>query len=291
MVMQSPLDGPMGIYLVDAVGTIGLKLSKGQTSARHPDWSPDGTTVAFDSDDDGALWVVGVDGSNPHQLLRCDTGCFALAHPAFSPDGKRVAYVRYEPTTGPDANNSPPSASSILVLDLGTMQSTKVAEARQPDLVDVPRWSSDGTQLAFAIDQFGQDLGETGSTIAVVNAKGGPARRLLPMTSWAYAPDWNRATGSIVYSTEEKDYSTVPQFDQAYDLWTIQPTGGAPTQLTHLPPGNHLVYPTWSPDGSAIVASLEGPGNPRRSAVKVDPTTGATTPLLDIVSIHARLRP
>ena len=290
MVMQSPLDGSMGIYLVDAAGTVGLKVSRGQMSARHPDWAPDGQTVAFDSDDDGALWVVNVDGSNAHRLLACDEGCSALAHPAFSPDGKRVAYVRYEPTTGSDPNTSPPAASSIRVLDLATMQSTQLAEAKQPLLVDVPRWSPDGTQLVFAIDQFGKDLGETGSTIAVVDALGGPAKRLLPLSSWAYAPDWNRTTGAIVYSVEEKDYSTIPQSDQAYDLWSIAPTGGTPTQLTHLPAGSHLVYPSWSPDGSVVVASLDAPTSPR-AAVLVDPATGAITPLLTINSLHAHLRP
>jgi Tol biopolymer transport system component len=287
MVMQSPMDGNMGIYLVDAAGTVGLKLSKGQTSARHPDWSPDGKTVAFDSDDDGAMWVVNVDGSNPHQLLTCDQGCFALAHPAFSPDGTRVAYVRYEPTTGADPNNSPPAASSIRVLDLTTMQSIKVAEAKQPELVDVPRWDPAGKQLLFAIDQFGTDLGETGSTIA---ATGGKATRLLPMSSWAYAPDWNPAGGAILYSVEEKDYSTIPQSEQAYDLWSLAPTGGTPTQLTHLAAGSHLVYPSWSPDGSVIVASLDAPTSPR-AVVSVDPATGAITQLLTINSLHAKLRP
>jgi len=290
LVMQSPIDGGMGIYLVDASGAVGLKVSAGQKSARHPDWSPDGKTVAFDSDDDGALWVVNVDGSNAHQLLTCDTGCYALAHPAFSPDGKRIAYVRYTPTTGADPNNSPPAGSSIRVLDLATGKSTVVAEAKQPELVDVPRWSPDGKRLVFAVDHFGPDLGETGSTIAIVDASGGRATRLLPLSSWAYAPDWNRATGALLFSVEEKDYSTIPQNDQAYDLWSIAPSGGTPTQLTHLAAGSHLVYPAWSPDGSVIVASLDAPTSPR-AVVLVDPATGTMTQLLTINSLHAHLRP
>jgi Tol biopolymer transport system component len=290
LVVQVPTgNGIYGIFLVDGSGKVGAKLSEGVTSARHPDWSPDGMTVAFDSDDDGSLRLVQADGSNPRPLLSCDPGCFALAHPAFSPDGKSVAYVRYEPTTGTDPNNSPPKASSIRVLNLSTMISTVLASARQPELVDVPRWSPDGARLVYAVDVFDRDLNETGSTIAIVASTGGASTRLLPISSWAYAPDWNRSTGEILYSNEEKDYAARDYRGEAWDLWGISPDGGTPRRLTHLKAGQHLVYPTWSPDGRVVLASFDDSGD--RVAVSVDTVTGAMTKLVAGTSVHARLKP
>jgi TolB protein len=57
-------------------------------------WSPDGATLAFRRDDSGAgtstIWIVGEDGSNPHQLSDYDGPQFA---PTWSPDGAWVAFT------------------------------------------------------------------------------------------------------------------------------------------------------------------------------------------------------
>ena len=45
--------------------------------------------------------------------------------------------------------------------------------------------------------------------------------------------------------------------------------------MTHVPAGDRLWFPSWRPDGGAVVAGDQG----RRFAVLVDPATGAVTPI------------
>jgi len=55
-------------------------------------WSPDGRWLAFGSGSgptNGALWVVGADGSNPHMLVNVPG---REEHPSWSPDGTRIVF-------------------------------------------------------------------------------------------------------------------------------------------------------------------------------------------------------
>ncbi|MFE7465920.1 hypothetical protein ACFU6R_17690 [Streptomyces sp. NPDC057499] len=82
------------VYVREADGTV-RKLT-GERDAAHPELSPDGQLVVFDSAERGAdglvqrdLWVVGVDGTGLRRLT--DTRNNETS-PTFSPDGKRVAF-------------------------------------------------------------------------------------------------------------------------------------------------------------------------------------------------------
>src|SRR6185503_12230123 len=55
-------------------------------------WSPDGKTIAFQSDRAGGdyqIWTMNADGSNPRQLSHAESDD---RHPVFSPDGTQVAF-------------------------------------------------------------------------------------------------------------------------------------------------------------------------------------------------------
>lgn len=59
------------------------------------------------------------------------------------------------------------------MFDLATMNTTEVVRTVQPELVDVARWSADGSRLVVGVDIFDEDFNEAGSQIAVVDAAGG----------------------------------------------------------------------------------------------------------------------
>lgn len=67
-----------------------LHLTRLTTSSRndtHAFWSPDGTQIAFESDDD--VWVMDADGSNQTQLTTDDS---RDTHPYWSPGGTQIAF-------------------------------------------------------------------------------------------------------------------------------------------------------------------------------------------------------
>ncbi|MFG2215965.1 hypothetical protein ACGFN1_13950 [Streptomyces sp. NPDC048685] len=82
------------VYVRDAGGAV-RKLTTGR-DAGHPELSPDGRTVVFDSAERGPgdvvqreLWIVGIDGSGLRRLTDTPNN---ETSPTFSPDGSRIAY-------------------------------------------------------------------------------------------------------------------------------------------------------------------------------------------------------
>lgn len=82
------------VYVRDADGAV-RRLTTDRDAA-HPELSPDGRTVVFDSAERGSdgvvqreLWIVGVDGSGLRRLTDTPNN---ETSPTFSPDGSRIAY-------------------------------------------------------------------------------------------------------------------------------------------------------------------------------------------------------
>ena len=82
------------IYAMSIVGGEATPLVQGFDWNMQPTYSPDGKTIAYISDRDGAsnLWVMDANGGNPHQISKEET---ALIHtPTWSPDGDYIAVTK-----------------------------------------------------------------------------------------------------------------------------------------------------------------------------------------------------
>jgi Tol biopolymer transport system component len=101
---------------------------------RWPQWSPDGTQLAFYSE--GAIYVVPSLGGVPRQIV--DKIENSSAHsPAWSPDGNKIAFVQND---------------SIYVFTLESETSEKIVGAKE---VHSLSWSPDGSQIAYVSGNIG----------------------------------------------------------------------------------------------------------------------------------------
>ncbi|MDH3307396.1 MAG: hypothetical protein OEO77_07780 [Acidimicrobiia bacterium] len=211
----------------------------------HPDWSPDGTQVVFETDF-AVLWTVGIDGSDMREIFRCLAPCYSIQDAAWSPDGAEIAFVMAETEDGVTT-----SRAAILGLDVATGDLRTIFEDTSGRVwLFNPRWSPDGRSVVFEEDLFASDLLIEGTVetrvVAVVPADGSAlptsiARWSGSAAGRAGAPDWHPTSQLIVYSN-------------AGNLHTVVPEGGGERQLTHFDGATeHAIQPTSTPDRDSIV--------------------------------------
>jgi serine/threonine protein kinase len=95
---------------------------------RWPQWSPDGTQIAFYSG--GSIYTVPAFGGVPKCIIAGTPGGSAFS-PAWSPDGNKIAYVQNE---------------AIHIFSPETETSEKILDKKEPHCLS---WSPDGSQIAY----------------------------------------------------------------------------------------------------------------------------------------------
>ncbi|MFQ3648604.1 MAG: hypothetical protein SNJ54_12450 [Anaerolineae bacterium] len=143
-------------------------LPSGAGGAYEPSFSPDGRQIAFTlvqlegNETRRFIAVVDAEGGSPRTLSFSGRE----ATPRWSPDGARIAYVSYEqrvagadlfstavPTPTPAAGVTLPPVALLNEADLWTVEVASGQRTRLTNFptgsVSMPRWSPDGTLLAF----------------------------------------------------------------------------------------------------------------------------------------------
>lgn len=100
IVFTSNRTGIPQVWVMNADGTSQTQLTfDGLIKDQVPDWSPDGSQIAYAACVPGGpcdIWVMNANGSGQHPVLAGSTDDFG---PAWSPDGTQIAFARFDDRT------------------------------------------------------------------------------------------------------------------------------------------------------------------------------------------------
>ncbi len=151
-----------------------------------PQFSPDGSEIAFESTRSGAyeVWLCGSDGTNLRQLTHFSPS--VTGAPRWSPDGQQIAFDS-RPAGNPD----------IFVIDSQGGPPRKLTS--EPSSEVLPSWSRDGRWIYFASDRTGGwevwKMPSTGGSAVRVTRQGGFAAFESPNGRFLYYAKGQNVSG------------------------------------------------------------------------------------------------
>jgi Tol biopolymer transport system component len=318
-------EGASNIWVSNADGgggDVALTRLKKDISSSGPQWSPDGSRIAYISNrllngDDGTLqnqtfnlWVVNADGSGGDlpltKLTGEENGLFAFSQPSWSPDGKKIAYVSVRSLDPNDLTTAGTLNIWIVNADgSGGDQSLTQSKGIDAGISELPQWSPDGTKIFFS------------STINLDNPFEGPGREDFKSNIWTVNPDgsgltaltrntndvsnfaiaWSPDGTAILFVSNRNLDNLADDADPnpVSNIWTMRADGTQLVPATRFQQFEVIAFVDWAPDGKSIIFDSEGALNGSdavspdaiRNLWKASPDGGDLIPITTFTKVDA----
>jgi TolB protein len=233
---SSDCEGPWGIYVMQADGSLPRRVTPLDMEARLPNWSPDAAKLVFQSNRGGNwnIYTVDADGSNLQRMTDHPAGD---SSGAFSPDGTRILF----------ASDREGGLNDLFVMPAAGGEASRITTGAGSGFRSV--WSPDGAHILYRAStpataeqsvpgQFFRVRpdGASAGTIA-----GGPRHEY----NQAYSPD-----GSLIAFDAHRKGGWESE-DGGWEVWVMNADGTGRRMLTRNDVNDW--GPSWSPDGRTIL--------------------------------------
>ena len=248
------------VWVVPTGGGKARQFTRGDKSATAPEWSPDGSMLAFltDREKDGErqVWMMMADGGEAWAVTSHKGGVSGFR---FSPDGKRLVLTATDQPNKDEEDRKKVKDDTMVidhdlkmthlwVYDLDKKEEKRLTEGNYT--VSDPQWSPDGTRITYTTRPTPRADDGALSDVWVVTVASGEKKKIAGEPGAADNARWSPDGKWIAFTgTPDRDPGPSTSF-----LYLYPADGGTPKQLS---PKFDLSVgtPVWSRDGKTIYFS------------------------------------
>ena len=186
--------GSPQIFLINVDGSGLVQVTSEREGACQPEWSPDGSSLAYISPCEGnnesykgaSIFVINIENGDTHQISTLGSGDY---DPAWSPDGGQLAFTSLQ--TG---------RPQVFIYDFESGEAHRLMNRTMVNRT--PAWSPDGSQIVFVTPNPDNNL----PTLFIVDSAGQENPRTILGSAFkeTFRPDWSPEGDLIVFDLAEE---------------------------------------------------------------------------------------